>query len=525
MTVISSAKQAADLLSGAAKNNADDVRAAVLKVLAGLESAEPPLAELFQIAETVRSSVDYVVFDYRASYADRALPFGEQEARRFGNAMGLLDHLEALYRRALDAASTAPPGEATTAYQALALQRCMACVMGRMVEHYRARQTVEAVLWNRLQRHMRAATTAKLEGARVADPMDPRGKVSPKGIYSQALLLSIAQVGAMAQRILEASVALSAMFADLVEVTLLDADPAKAPTQPQAPADGVGIKRTGRIRVVEAGGVTHLLNTTKVDAAIATVLQRLSEGRSPEELGLASVGKADFGSLLPRLRRIWCGTGEIRETQRVVVEKAATLTVGFIGIASFADPETLTPPPQFEIWDYHKHAGQQAASSDVVVEKDREVPPENWHVNDHSATGMRGRRRGGGARLRRHQLMGMAFLDAERRRQFTLGEFRWLQQHPDPKGDISAGVRFLSNAASVALIRIHGLQKGQYQTVGPAFLFEEEGLTRVVLPYGWFAPKRNADFWHGGAVVPVTLTDLRSRGADFEIGTYVPRTE
>ncbi len=39
----------------------------------------------------------------------------------------------------------------------------------------------------------------------------------------------------------------------------------------------------------------------------------------------------------------------------------------------------------------------------------------------------------------------------------------------------------------------------------------------LVLPYGWYAAKRDADLWHNKQIVPVRLAELKSRGADFEI--------
>ena len=126
----------------------------------------------------------------------------------------------------------------------------MACMVSQMIEHYRGRQTVEAGLWKRLQAQLQIGTAEKLNATRVPDPLDPRGTVTPLGAYGRALLLSIAQAGAMAQRNLEATLALTAMFADLVEVTILDQTPGKAPPMAQGVTGGVGIQRTGRIRVV-----------------------------------------------------------------------------------------------------------------------------------------------------------------------------------------------------------------------------------------------------------------------------------
>jgi len=520
--VIKTARQASDIIAAVAKANADEVRSAVLKVLAQLDSPEIGPKALLEIAEVVRPSVDFVVFDYRTGYADRALPFGEQESRRFGNAMSLLDHTVSLYRRVYDEATEAGPANPAASLRPLALQRCMASMVSQMIEHYRGRQTVEAGLWKRLQRHLQTGAGEKLNTTRVPDPLDPRGTVTPLGAYGRALLLSIAQAGAMAQRNLEATVALTSMFADLVDVTIMDQDPGKAPPMAQGVTGGVGIQRTGRIRVVGAGGATHLVNTTKVDAALGALIQNLAAGQTPERVGLGHVANADLNNLLPRLRRIWCGTGEIRETQRTPLRETATVTVGFSGISARFDPETLHPPPEFEIWDYRK-GSQSDGKTDVVLEKDREVPPERWKVRDHSNAGMRAKRHSQGARLRRHQLLAVEFEGMAKGTGFTLGEFRWLQQHIDAEGGISAGVRFLTTHASVALIRIHGLQQGQYQSVGPAFVVIEPPHVNLVLPYGWYAAKRDADLWHNKQIVPVKLVELKSRGADFEVVRIEPR--
>ena len=88
---------------------------------------------------------------------------------------------------------------------------------------------------------------------------------------------------------------------------------------------------------------------------------------------------------------------------------------------------------------------------------------------------------------------------------------------------ISAGVRFLSTHASVGLVRIHGLQYGQYQSVGPVFVVIEPPNVNLVLPYGWYAAKRDADLWHNKQIVPIKLAELKGRGADFEVVRIEPR--
>jgi hypothetical protein len=187
-----------------------------------LEARALPLRTLLEIAEVFRPSGDQMIVGYRSGYTDRALPLGENEARRFRHAMALLGAFEGLYRRAFEKALGAPPRDPRRKDLAVALERSMACVVGQMIEHYRARQTVGLALWKRLQQDMQAARREKLDAVEVADPLHLRGTAAPLATYGRALLLSIAQAGAMTHRSLEATLALTALFAHLVESAMLD---------------------------------------------------------------------------------------------------------------------------------------------------------------------------------------------------------------------------------------------------------------------------------------------------------------
>jgi hypothetical protein len=66
------------------------------------------------------------------------------------------------------------------------------------------------------------------------------------------------------------------------------------------------------------------------------------------------------------------------------------------------------------------------------------------------------------------------------------------------------------------------LVPGQYQTIGPAFVLGQSTPHQLVLPSGWFAPGRKVDLWHKKRVSPVELTDLQTRGTDYEIVGYKP---
>jgi hypothetical protein len=491
----------------------------MVQILSDLEARALPLRTLLEIAEVFRPSADEMIVGYRSGYTDRALPLGENEARRFRHAMALLVAFEGLYRHAFEKALGAPPGDAMRKDLAVALERSMACVVGQMIEHYRARQTVGLASWKRLQQYMQAARQEKLDAVEVADSLHPRGTTTCLATYGRALLLSIAQAGAMTYRSLEATLALTALFAHFVESAMLDTKEGGGRTGPQEGMAGVGIQRTGRIRVVAIGGVTHLVNTTKIDGALNSCIQRLAEGGTPEAIGLAAVAQADLAGLLPRLRRIWCGAGEIREAARQPVHEQSAVAIGFQEIYQFARPGPMTMPKEFQVYTGGS-VSEYGRTEQRLESVPNANPVENWQTLDHSVSGMRAQRAQAGAQLRRGQLLAVDFNGMREVFGFALAEVRWLQQFTESDaGGIAAGVRFLSANAQVALARGIGIVPGQYQTVGPVFVLDE---SELVLPSGWFAAGRTIDLWQKEQVSPVKLTTLRARGADYEIAGFEP---
>ncbi|HEX9192320.1 MAG TPA: hypothetical protein VF871_01005 [Burkholderiales bacterium] len=517
---VSSAKEAYSVIEGVARTNSDEVGATIVQILSGLEASALAPRTLLEIAEVLRASGVDAVARYRSGYTDRALPLGAAEARQFGHAMALLQAFETLYQRAFETALAARPDDPARQDLARPLQRCMACLVSQMIEHYRARQSVGLALWRRLQERMQAANREKLDAVVVRDPLNPQGATTPLATYGRALLLSIAQAGAMTHRNLEATLALTTLFAHLVESAMLDKEEGAGDARPEGGIAGVGIKRAGRIRVVAAGGVTHLVNTTKIDGALSWCVQRLAEGGAPEQIGLATVAQADLMSLLPRLRRIWCGAGDVRESERQPRQEQSAVAIGFREIYEFASPGPPVIPKEFDVY---------GASPEVSYGKSGRLPTlsrqanpvESWQTLDLSASGLRATRSRPGVQLRRGQLLG--FKDMERGSGFVLAEVRWLQQFTDSEaGGIAAGVQFVSLRAEVALVRVFGLVPGQYQTIGPAFVLGQSTPHQLVLPFGWFAPGRKVDLWHKKRVSPVELTDLQTRGTDYEIVGYKP---
>ena len=222
------------------------------------------------------------------------------------------------------------------------------------------------------------------------------------------------------------------------------------------------------------------------------------------------------------MRRIWCGAGEIRESERQPRQEQSAVAIGFREIYEFASPGPPVIPKEFEVYDVSPEVSH-GKSSCLPIFNRQANPVESWRTLDLSASGMRATRSRPGAQLRRGQLLAVGSKHVEKRSGFALAEVRWLEQVTDGEaGGIAAGVRFVSLYAEVALARVFGLVRGQYQTVGPAFVLVQSKPNQLVLPSGWFAPGRKVDLWYKERVSPVELTDLQGRGADYEIVGYKP---
>ena len=518
---ISSAKEAADLIASLAISNRDEVCPTIIEILSSLEAPALTTRTVLEIAEALRAPADDVILRYRFGYVDRALPLGEGEAKRFGDVIALIAAFEAVYQRIFETALAAPPGAAARKDLAESLQRGMDCLVAQMIEYYRARQNLSPALWNRLQQCIQVAVREKVDAVEVADPLNPRGTATPHATYGRALLLSIAQAGAMTHRSLEATLILTAVFAHLIESTMLDRRE-RAEAGRHGGIGAVEVQRTGRIRVVVAGGVTHLVNTTRIDTALDWSIQRLREGAGADQIGLGTVAHADLNALLPRLRRIWCGGGEIREAPRRALEEASVVAIGFREIYEFATQKSsVTVPKEFDVYQAGDGLPTHAQRLRTLPRDNPANPIESWQTMDYSASGMRARRSRAGAQVRRGQLLAIAFHGMQDNFGFALAEVRWLQQFAhDDGGGIAAGVRFVSSNAQVAMVRAFGLEREQYQTVAPAFVLDQPTPPQVVLAAGWFRPGRNLDLWYQERMSFIKLTELRVRGADHEIADY-----
>jgi hypothetical protein len=144
---------------------------------------------------------------------------------------------------------------------------------------------------------------------------------------------------------------------------------------------------------------------------------------------------------------------------------------------------------------------------------------ENWQIEDQSSQGLKMVRRAGepGKRYTHGQLIAVRPADSK---SFMLGQVRWLMQND--AGDLYAGVRLLAGLPAASAVRPTGLNVMGAKYVQALSLTAVAALSAppsLVLPAGWFKPKRVIEVYADGDV-KVRLTEMIERGSDHERCAY-----
>jgi cyclic-di-GMP-binding protein len=144
---------------------------------------------------------------------------------------------------------------------------------------------------------------------------------------------------------------------------------------------------------------------------------------------------------------------------------------------------------------------------------------EDWQIEDQSAQGLKMVRRAGkpGKRYTHGQLIAVRPADSKN---FMLGQIRWLMQND--AGDLYAGVRLLPGLPAASAVRPTGLNVAGAKYVQALSLTAVAALSAppsLVLPLGWFKPKRVVEVYVEGDV-KVRLTEIIERGSDHERCAY-----
>ena len=481
------------------------------------ELADEGLAatELVSLLELIRNALPSEINRLsKAWYADRPLPLAPPERAMLQSMHSLFGNLSDLYWMCCQQFEREPESEARNLNLAGTLQRCVHALVSRMIEDFRARQVIDPALWLELHRIIDKAAELHLNTLSVPDPLNPAGTSAVNTTYGRAVLLASAQAGAMTPRTLDATLALTGVLEPFIDCSWQGG---------QAAAETSSVQATGRLRVLRAAGMTHLLNNTRLGSALAACSQKLAAGEPVASLDVLPVSRSEVAGLLARLHRVWCGTGEIRSVERTRSEENAVVGSGFYAIHRLVSGKAFAIPHPFHVYLANTRPGQAAADKRDELASSGEASA--WKILDRSGEGLRAARAAGEARLTRGFLMGIRIESAGQPVDLSLGEVRWVQEDASaPALNISAGLKLLPGKVRFGAMCARGGKDGSmYQEVVPVFMLDQSAAPKLIVPNGWWQADRTVDVWHENQVWQYTMGEPLIRTADFEAGRYTAK--
>ena len=477
-----------------------------------------------EILETLREQVNFVQIEQARRFTSRALPMADSEFAVFRDTDALWEQMRIGYLRCLESALDG--SAALGAQAALACQRALAYSGLKMFHHYRAYRQVPGSDWRGLHEVYAAAEQLDIAEEPVKDFLNRDvHDTSPRIAYVRAVLMGMCNPNELGQRQLTFVAFLLERWAAKLEVSPQSVDDGEG--VPPLVVDLAGDRAPQRLD--SGAGIMaptqRYLDARKLAKSLRNRVGLLRKGESPAKLALGEdCVQPSCEQMLVFLFRQWCQGKPARaaERRRVVAPAQACNALEAIHY-QIAGRVFRQPGQQTEL---SKKQREEIATFGRVSTRDEDdysdvhgFVLEAWQLEDDSAQGMRLTRAADtpGKRYAHGQLVCVLPGDAK---SFLLGQVRWLMTADN--GDLHAGVKLLPGIAAAAAIRSTGLNVQNEKYVQALALGGVPALNAppsLILPVGWFKPKRVLDAFIDTAV-RVRLGELIERGTDFERVAY-----
>jgi hypothetical protein len=474
-----------------------------------------PAANRLATLEAVREAVHFVEIEQARRFTNRALPMAETESAVFDTTLALWEEMHLGYLHCLQAVIAGEPGLAGQA--GMVCQRAIGYTGLKMFHYHRAYREVPAGEWRALHEgYARAEELGVAEDA-VKDYLNRDvNDTSPRIAYIRALLLGMANPNELSQRQLTFTAFLLERWAEKVEVLREPPEDEEAPPLAVDLASASCPEREG-----PKAAEPRYLDARRLAKSLRNRIGLLRKGESPAKLALGEdCVQPSCEQVLVFLYRQWCQAKVPRGAERKRVTDAAQACNDLGAIHYYVSGRVFRQPGEAK--------ELTAAQRDQIVafgrvstrdEDDYSVVHgyllEHWQIEDESSQGLKMVRRAGnpGKRYTHGQLMALRPGDS---RSFMLGQVRWLMQND--AGDLYAGLRLLPGLPAATAVRPTGINVIGAKYVQALSLTAVAALNAppsLVLPAGWFKPKRVVEVYFEGHI-RVRLTEVLDRGADYE---------
>jgi hypothetical protein len=475
------------------------------------------------VMETLREAVHFVQIEQAKRFTNRALPMTEAEASAFDATIGLWEQMRVGYLHCLQAALE---GGGVRSKAGLICQRALAYAGLKMFHHYRAYREVPASQWGELNQVFGHALELDVAEDAVKDFLNRDiHDTSPRVAFTRAALMGMCNPNELPQRQLTFVAYLLERWGSKIETS----------EKPVAEEEGVAMLavdlggESPPERVDDAGAMKKplYLDTRKLAKSLRNRVALLRKGESPAKLALGEdCVQPSCEQVLVFLYRQWCQDKPTRAERRAAKLKAQVCN-GMPAIHYYVGGEAFKQPTPKAPTELTQKQREEIATFGRISTRDQEEYSdaqgyllEQWQIVDENAQGLRVLRAGdvAGARYAHGQLVAVRPQDAK---QFMLAQARWLMAGDG--GELHAGLKVLPGVPSPVSVRGTGLNTERDEYVQAIFLSAVQALSApptLVLPSGWFKPKRVIEVVSGDTSAKVQLNEVVERGTDFERVAY-----
>ena len=501
--------------------NVAEAQRLIAQELDALNRTELPAALRLGMLEMLRETVEFVQSGCARKYSGKPLPLSAAELASLNAVTALWHGMSVAYQHCLNAAIAG--NRELDSRVALICERCLHYAGLQIVEHYRAGQQFDGDLWQRLhglyayaEQHSFAEQPIKA-GKQQAAP-------SCRDVYVRALLEHLANPYELSRKQQEITASWLAQWSPLV--SLRD-------QMPQG-TDASWLV----VDLASAGGVQHLQNVapaittryldmSELSKAIRVKTVLLEQGQAPADLGLGGCTPDECKDLIEHLHRHWCEGRTTRLFGRSSAAQKMQVCFGLAAAYYFATGKPFRQPRKgSESVDQRESKQIEALGHVSILDPKASTSQigfalESWELQEESALGLRLMREPeSGRRVSVGQLIA---LRPEGSEQFMLGDIRWLMA--DAAGKLHAGVRTLPGLPHPAAVRATGINPTVSIKYVQCFLLPYipalQTPARIVLPAGWFKPKRILEISDQNVEQSIRLVELFEKGSDFEHVSYV----